>query len=249
MTNEKFYDELKNLFQDVKIVTLGDITKKIAIISKVRVNKNRTFTDYDEISLNNIDHYGNIFVSDKSIKREAANPKAINSQALQYGDLVVNQRTSKMKVGFISNNYKRVIVGNNSMIRIEFDNHDIDKARFVQLYLQLPFVQEYLSSLSTSTKSQRKILSSAKLQELPIPEYKEQLISLSEILIPRMKLLSLAYEMQENAKKLIEKYETHKAETITLNFKAEIDEDSIAQDKKDIESFMKFKRFYSSLGK
>ncbi|MEA2016829.1 MAG: hypothetical protein U9N59_00145 [Campylobacterota bacterium] len=248
---EKFDNALKDMFKQTKVVKLKDITKKIAIISKVRVSNTREFEDYDEISLNNIDDYGEVFIPDNTVQKESASVSAIEAQSLNYGDLVLNQRTSKMKVGFIGREYDRVIVGNNSMIRIQFNDNDIDTARFVQLYLQLDFVQEYLHSITKCSKGPRKILSSAQLQELAIPEYieKQQLISLSEVLYPRMKLLSLAWQMREDALKLIKKYDSRKIDSIDVNFQTEISRDLIAQDMKDIEVFMKFKEFYSQLMK
>lgn len=171
-------------FGSAKVVTLADITRKIAIISKVRVTKNRTFKEYDEISLNNIDEYGVVYIIADAKEQDGASPTAIKTQSLKYGDLVLNQRTSKMKVGFIdkAQKYKQAIVGNNSMIRVEFEDGQIDTARYVQLYLQLPYVLEYLNTLivcskgdgkGNDNKSNRQILSSTQLQALPIPKYVE----------------------------------------------------------------------------
>ena len=145
MTQKQLSKKLAKEFKSTKIVKLKDITKKIAIVSKVRVTKKRECTNYDEISLNHIDEYGVVYIPDGFINQGPASLTAINAQALHYGDLVLNQRTAKMKVGFIGKSYKRVIVGNNSMIRVQFNNDSIDTARFVQLYLQLPYVLEYLN--------------------------------------------------------------------------------------------------------
>ena len=197
------------------------------ILSKVRIGKHRDVTDYYEVSLNNIDEYGDIFVPDDAVIPEPANKNAIRSQSLNHGDLLLNQRTQKMKVGFVNEDYKRPIkdklpiVGNNSMIRIQFKGNDIDLSRFVQLYLQLPYVLEYLSALPSSSKSDRKIVSSAQLQELPIPKYTKnlnQMISLSEILRTKSDLLVQAQHMRDMAEGLIEKYEKQKMDSAKLNF-------------------------------
>jgi len=145
MTQKQLSKKLAKEFKSTKIVKLKDITKKIAIVSKVRVTKKRECTNYDEISLNHIDEYGVVYIPDGFINQGPASLTAINAQALHYGDLVLNQRTAKMKVGFIGKNYKKTIIGNNSMIRVQFNNDSIDTARFVQLYLQLPYVLEYLN--------------------------------------------------------------------------------------------------------
>jgi len=118
------------------------------------------------------------------------------------------------------------------MIRIQFHDNSIDTSRFVQLYLQLPYVLEYLNSLISCSKSDRKILSSTQLQELPIPEYIEdkQLVSLSEVLYPKMELLRQANEMKEMADRLIEKYEADKMGLVGVNFQDELDGDVIEVD-------------------
>jgi len=50
-----FEEELQKLFPNIKVIKLKDITTKIATISKVRVGETRTFSEYDEISLNDLD--------------------------------------------------------------------------------------------------------------------------------------------------------------------------------------------------
>ena len=170
MTAEELQDRLKKEFNGCEIVKLEDITKKISIISKVRVSKVRDFTDYDEISLYNIDEYGTVYIPDDAKEQEPANFEAVRKQALEYGDVVINQRAAKMKVGFIGREYKRAIVGNNSMIRIQFNNDCIDTARFVQLYLQLPYVLEYLNEESNISVTNRAInkLNKYKFSKQPI---------------------------------------------------------------------------------
>lgn len=240
MTKEQLLQKLSQEFNSANIVILRDLTKKIAIISKVRIGdkKKRDYTEYDEISLYNIDPYGVVYIPEDAKRPEPANYTSVVNQTLRYGDLVLNQRTSKMKVGFIGKeeSYQRRIVGNNSMIRIQFHNRSIDTARFVQLYLQLPYVLEYLNALPSCSKSDRKILSSTQLQELPIPEYieKEQLISLSEVLYPKMELLRQAREMKEIAEGLIEKYEAAKMGLVGVNFQDELTENIIESDAEEI---------------
>ncbi|MCD6433866.1 MAG: hypothetical protein J7L21_07475 [Sulfurimonas sp.] len=284
MTQKQLSKKLEKEFKDTKIVKLKDITKKIAIVSKVRVTKRRECTNYDEISLNHIDDYGVVYIPDGFVNQGPASLTAINAQALHYGDLVLNQRTAKMKVGFIGKNYKKVIVGNNSMIRVQFYNDSIDTARFVQLYLQLPYVLEYLNEQAGSSiasgvfsklqklrftnkninltlldyqyhyseffrKPNRKILSSAQLGELPIPRYtdKEQLVSLSEVLYPKMQLIAQAKKMRDDAQKLIEKYEAKRLESIGVNFQKEFDFNTVDKEISDIDLFNKISKFYSPL--
>ena len=236
MTKEQLLKKLSQEFNDAKVVTLRDLTKKIAIISKVRIGNKarRDYAEYDEISLYNIDPYGVVYIPEDAKRPEPANYTSVVNQTLRYGDLVLNQRTSKMKVGFIGKeeSYQRRIVGNNSMIRIQFHDESIDTARFVQLYLQLPYVLDYLNALPSCSKSDRKILSSTQLQELPIPEYIEdkQLIPLSEMLYPKMELLRQAREMKEIAEGLIEKYEAAKMGLVGVNFRDALNGNIIERD-------------------
>ena len=168
-----------------------------------------------------------MFIPEDAKRPEPASYTSVVNQTLNYGDLVLNQRASKMKIGFIGKQgpYEKRMVANNSMIRIQFNENSIDTARFVQLYLQLPYVLEYLNALPSSSKSDRKILSSTQLLELPIPEYIEdkQLISLSEVLYPKMELLRQTSEMRNMADRLVEKYETDKIGLVGVNFQEEFD--------------------------
>ena len=254
MTEKELIKKLSTEFTSAKIVRLKDITEKVSIIAKVRVRNNRTFTNYDEISLNNIDEYGEVFVPDDAKQQEPANTVAIEAQALRYGDLVLNQRTAKMKIGFIGkrDKYKREIVGNNSMIKIRFKYNEIDTARFVQLYLQLPYVLEYLNTLpicTYATKSSRRIINSEQIRELPIPEYIEskQLVSLSEALYPKMELIALAMKMRDSAQALIQMYEKMRVDLIDVNFKDSFDTKSIDKNYEDIGMFMEIEKVYSKL--
>lgn len=253
MTKDQLLKKLSKEFNGANIVTLKDLTKKIAIVSKVRIGdkKKRDCSDYDEISLYNIDDYGVVYVPENIKESEPANYTSVVNQTLNYGDLVLNQRTTKMKVGFIGKEetYKRRIVANNSMIRIQFPKNNIDTSRFVQLYLQLPYVVEYLNALPSSSKSDRKILSSMQLLELPIPEYieDEQHVSLSEILYPKMELLKEAKEIRLMAEKLIEKYEASKMECIGINFQKGFNPIMIDNDLKELELLINQRSKFSEL--
>lgn len=250
MKKNKLLEVLAREFKDTPIVTLNDLTQKIAIVSKVRIGNvsNRNYKDYDEISLYNIDDYGVVFVPDDVKEQDYANETSVKNQALQYGDLVLNQRTSKMKIGFISTkeSYKRDIVANNSMIRIQFNPNSIDTARYIQLYLQLPYVLEYLGALPNSSNSNRKILSSAQLLELPIPQYIEekQLVSLSSLLYPKMELIKQAKVMRDIADELITRYEADKLELIKANFKNKFNSGDLDDDTKSIEVLEALRQVY-----
>jgi len=208
---------LKKEFPGCKIVKLKDLTIKIAGISKVRIGKERTYTDYDEISLNYIDEHGVVYIPHNHKEVAPANANAMRNQILQEGDLVMTQRGNVGKVGLIGRSYKRAIVGNNSMIRIQFDhNRRKDTPLFVQTYLQLPYVREYLDNQITCGSVERKILSSASLSELPIPLFEETKGLFQEFLYTRIELSLEAIEFKRDLDELIEIYDKRKDETVSL---------------------------------
>lgn len=211
-------DILKEEFPQAKIVRLGDITKKIAGISKVRLGKNRTYTNYDEISLNNIDEYGIVFIPDNPKELGPAYIGAIESQSLNPGDIVLTQRGTVGKVGLIGENYKRVIVGNNSMIRIQFDKKSReDLPAYVQAYLQLPLIREYFNIQLSCSISDRKILSAQWLSDLPIPIFDQDAeFDFRELIYNRIELLEEAKRVMQEAQKMVEMCEDMKHKCVSL---------------------------------
>lgn len=208
---------LKKEFPNTEIVKLEDITTKIAGISKVRVGKNRTYVDYDEISLNDIDEHGIVFVSDNPKEVDPAYNSAIRSQSLQPGDLVMTRRGKVSKVGLIGHNYNRVIVGNNSMIRIQFpNNRSKETPLFVQAYLQLPYIKEYLNNSITCGSIDRKILSAASLSKLPIPLFEEGGGEFTNFIYTRMELSSEALVIEQELQELLEIYYKLKDDCVSL---------------------------------
>ncbi len=206
--------QLQELFPTTPIVRLKDICLKIAGISKVRVGERRTFNEYDEISLNNIDEMGVIYVPQERREYELASASVIMKQALNEGDVIVLQRGMISKIGIVGakENYKRIIVGNNSMIRIQFAaSFRNELARFVQTYLQHPMVKAYLDSAITCGSEKRKILSSAFLANMPIPHFKKvnNGLNFSDLIHMRLamsveanRVLALAQELVKQCKEL-----------------------------------------------
>ncbi len=166
---------LKEKFPDKEIVKLEDLTYKIAGISKVRYGDNCRDDNYDEISLNYIDEYGRIYIPNEQKKSAPANHTALVNQSLSAGDLIILHRGKVGKMGIIGDKYKRKIVGNNSMIRIQFDkNRKVDTPWFVMQYLQLPYVKEYIDTyIPSSGSTKRKIINPKILSHIPIPAFKE----------------------------------------------------------------------------
>ncbi len=214
----KFENRLKELFANAKIIKLGDITTKIATISKVRVGQTRTFSEYDEISLNDLDEYGVITVPEIPKYLGPANASSISSQRLREGDLVLTHRGSVFKVGLVGSEYKKVIVGNNSMIRIQFPHARCKyTSRYVQAYLQLPFVKEYLNNQITCGSKERKILSSANLSELPIPEFdeKNQTFDFLDLYYGRISMTIEAQKLLDEAARIVENMEALKESVVS----------------------------------
>lgn len=238
---------LKKEFPNCKIVKLMDITTKIAGISKVRVGKVRTYTNYDEVSLNYIDEYGVVYIPQNHKEAAPANATAMRTQILQEGDLVMTQRGQVGKVGLIGRSYKRPIVGNNSMIRIQFPNNKReDTPLFVQTYLQLPYVRKYLDNQITRGSVDRKILSSASLSELPIPMFKETKGLFHDFLYTRMGLSLEATRFKRDLDELIELYDKRKNETVSLAINKP--DELIEIHKENEKTLLKLSRLRESLG-
>ncbi len=171
----KLQELLQEKFPDTQIVKLKDYTTKIAGISKVRYGDNCTDRNYCEISLNNVDEYGVIYIPDDYKEPAPANSTALINQTLYENDLIILHRGKIGKMGIIGSNYSKRVVGNNSMIRLQF-THDRKKDTpwFVMQYLQLPYVQEYIHTyIPSSGSASRKILNPEVLSNLPIPLFKE----------------------------------------------------------------------------
>lgn len=261
MSRDQLIDTIKREFgENTEIVLLAELTSKIAIVSKVRIGKKRDVKEYYEVSLNNIDEFGNIYIPEETVMPEAANSSAIRSQSLNHTDLLLNQRTQKLKVGFINSDTlypskeQLPVVGNNSMIRMQFKEANEELSRFVQTYLQLPYVLDYLNSLPSSSTTDRKILSSAQLQELPIPKYFSEIetidhtsIPLSEILHSKSELLLQAKKMKEAAQRLIESYQTQKMESIKVNFTKSYSSSDKERDEKELKILQQISKEYNKL--
>ncbi len=212
----KLEELLGKKFPNVEITTIKNLTKKVATISKVRVGKEETrkYRDYDEISLNNIDELGYIYVPDTDKQLEPASNKSIQKQALNHCDLIMLLRGKIGKIGMIGEKYKRTIVGNTSMIRIQFtdkqkENHN---PRYIMEYLSLPFVKEYIDTfIPSSGSANRRILNSEVIANLPIPVFvHNEFIILNNYLLSKIELVNKAKEIHADTQKLVDKFENLK---------------------------------------
>lgn len=185
-------ENLYKLFGDVKLVKLSDLVQKIAICSKVRVGPESQKTDkfYEEVSLNDLDEHGIIQLPSKSKDYEKANKTALYNQALNKGDLLLTHRSMKLKIGLYEGRYEHIVIGNSGLMRIQFDKSRCNNTPvYVQAYLQLPLIVEYLNrhsilcslsiphieggvSYTTGGQSIRR-LKAETLLELPIPYFEE----------------------------------------------------------------------------
>ena len=164
---------LNRKFENIPIVTLKDFTKKIAVISKVRIPKNSNFTDYDEVSLSNVDQDGRLLPFKKGEELGAANLPLIKSQSLHNGDILISYRGKKhFNVGIVEGEYERTIIGNNSAIRIQFkDDINYQIPLIIQAYLEESYIQNYLTTTTKDTKDNRHLLSAKTLMSLPVPQF------------------------------------------------------------------------------
>jgi len=177
---EDLKQKLEEKFPNTPIVRLKDLTKKIAGISKVRRGKEeyRTFYDYAEISFlykNKLDYF---YIPKSYEGHPPANPNSIRTQALNYHDLIIAKRSQYyFNMGLIDKSYDpfKTIVGNNGMIRVEFDaDRKEDTPVYVMQYLKLPFVQEFIyKENSPSESSVYNSINLETLRNLPIPAFEE----------------------------------------------------------------------------
>ena len=212
--------KLEKEFIGVEIVKLEDLAKKIAVISKVRVGKERNVLDYHEVTLADVNEYGIITVDSTKEKPAPANRSAITSQALHKNDLLVSYRGVDIKIGRIDKEYKEPIVSNNSAIRIQFDYEDKDEeeeiSMFVQAYLQLPYVKEYIAKRPQSSENNRKILSPLFLSNMPIPLFHSRNYDFKELVNNRLKAVNIVKELLEEMQELKVRLENHKNDSPSL---------------------------------
>ena len=209
---------LKEKFPNKEIVKLRDLTHKIAGISKIRYGDNCTDNNYDEISLNYIDAYGRIYIPENQKDSAPANATALTNQALNTGDLIILHRGKVGKMGIVGDRYKRRIVGNNSMIRIQFDKtRKVDTPWFVMQYLQLPYVKEYIDTyIPSSGSTKRKILNPEILSNIPIPLFEECDGQYRELLFKRKGLYLQANEFNLKIQELINNYQDKQENSIDI---------------------------------
>lgn len=209
-------EKLKEEFPNTKIIKLKNITKKISVVSKVRIGKLRDCTNYDEVSLNYLDEYGVVQVQKSNKEMGPAAQTAIDRQNLAKGDLLMLHRGKVGKIGLVDKSYSRPTIGNNSMIRIQFEkNFDSKLPKFVQAYLQLPYVKQYIDDQISASKD-RKMITSAWISELPIPLFKDTIFGFDEFINTRVALLNEAKKMQNAANKLVEHIENSINECVKL---------------------------------
>ncbi len=227
---ESLEKELKTIFGDVPIIRLKDLVKKIAIVSHVRVGKeeNRVDTPYEHIFISDIDRYGIIHPPKKVREYAPASPTLLKSQALQKGDLIISHRGASLDVGLFDGSYTdKIYIGNNSMIRIQFDdNRKETTPLFVKTYLQLHLVHRYLNSLASERMSQRninrKILSSEELLDLPIPYFEEgdEPQKLQELYFRRIELCGNLYTLYQKIHHLSNSCSILKNDTLVTHIKS-----------------------------
>lgn len=220
------HKRIKKQFPDVDIVKLKDLTKKIAVVSKVRIGdeKKRDVFDYYEVTLSDINEYGIIIINTTKDKPAPANKRALSSQRLHKNDLLVSYRGIYIKVGRIDREYDIPVVSNNSVIRIEFNNdNDTDQeelSMFVQAYLQLPFIKEYIANRpqenTNDTKHKRKIIGPLFLSNIPIPKFNSKNHSFKNLLNNRLEILNNAKDMLVNIQQLIKELEIYKDEALSI---------------------------------
>jgi len=180
--SKKFKEILKEKFPSNKIITLEEMVGHIGGTSKVRVGQERKFQDYAEISFKHINYKDLFYIPEDYKTPPPANRQVVTKQQLYINDILLPRRFSIGKVGIISQellNKYPTVVGHNNMIRIQFQENDLqDIPIYVLEYLKLPFVREYIDSQIKMIDEKEEprtpnLLRASIIKELPIPEFKE----------------------------------------------------------------------------
>ena len=151
------------------IVTLGEWAERISPLLKVHV-RDCTEKNYDEISLSDIEANGIIQIKKLNPDEiKPANGSALERQRLHQGDLVFGHRGKMGKIGLVSKEHDKPLIGNHGMIRISFNkDRTIETSKYVLKYLQSRYIRSYIDMV----KSQN-IITAQLIKSLPIPYFEE----------------------------------------------------------------------------
>ncbi len=154
------------------IVTLGEWAERISPLLKVHV-RDCTEKNYDEISLSDIGTDGVIRIRElDSDEIKPANASALERQRLHQGDLVFGHRGKMGKIGLVSIEHDKPLIGNHGMMRISFnDDRTIETSKYVLKYLQTRYISSYIDI--NKTQSSISTISANFIKSLPIPYFEE----------------------------------------------------------------------------
>lgn len=207
---KELIEHLEREFKHTPSYTLCDITKKIAIISKVRDSRHGqvlTYEEYDEVTPKTTDIFGVVVPSSRGEVLGKANARVIKAQALNEGDLLISYRGKYgYPVARVGSGYRRTIVGNNSTIRIQFiDNIEKEMPVLIQEYFQQDYVQEYLIRCSLEAKLSRQLINAEMLKTLPLPDFRKSSdITFLEFHNKRLNLVATAKSINKTAQEIVE---------------------------------------------
>lgn len=179
-----------------KLVPLRDLTDKIVKISKVHVRECEV-TDYDEISLTDMDNDGVVKIVDDSQKK-SANASALERQRLHKGDLVFTYRGKIGKIGRVDHEHERPLIGNHGMMKIMFhEDKREDMPKYIQAYLQTNLIKTFLAETMEDRQLTPELIGG-----LPIPffESMEGMSTFVTIYDKRCKIREALEVMLDNAR-------------------------------------------------
>lgn len=168
MNHEKLRESLERAgFKN--IVTLGDWAERISSLLKVHV-RDCTEKNYDEISLSDIGTDGIIQIRKLNPDEiKSANASALERQRLHRGDLIFGHRGKIGKIGLVSIEHDKPLIGNHGMMRISFnEDRTIETSKYVLKYLQSRYISSYIDMVKANNTITAKLIKS-----LPIPYFEE----------------------------------------------------------------------------
>ncbi len=218
----KLLKKIKTFFPEHEIITLSDIVKNISNCPSVRGGDKEKldFFDYYEVGLRDCNPFGVIEIDPDSKRRlGAANGSMVAKYKLRKNDLLLPYKVSRqIKVARIEKEYDLPMVTNTSTTRIEmYEDAPKEMAIIIQSYLDLPYIQEYLISISRAHLQRRAPLKPQILLSLPIPRFDiDKNMDYSEIYNKHSEMEDIAKEIDHYSRKLRYSIDIYKETTAHL---------------------------------
>lgn len=156
------------------VTTLAEIEVEVMRSAQVRLGSNIQHIEYCVITPKNIRPNGD-FNYDRDIKTEV-NPISLKNQTLKAGDVLIPSRSKLSDIALFKDKkipehsiyFGKPVVAANGMVIIRTKNNDL--AEFIEYYLYLPEVQNYINTHPNIRKTNGRIaITTDFIETLPFP--------------------------------------------------------------------------------